>query len=109
MSDKTLTKEQLGFLEECNEEFFNRFTEDDEEFMKVYHSGVPPPPILCPWYGRNRFSNFRGRPYERNNYNSRGSYHAQENHRSQDYNRRNEYNDRDRNYRGYNERGYRPN
>lgn len=87
MTTATLTKEQKAFLEECNLEFSDRFTDADLEYKKVYSEGIPPPPIMYPWYGRN------SRPGPNRN-NSRASGSKYDDDR----------NDRDRSYRN---RGYR--
>lgn len=57
MSTENLTSEQKAFLEECKLEFSDRFTDADIEFKKIYDLGIPPPPIMCPWYIRNRYNN----------------------------------------------------
>lgn len=87
MSKENLSVEQKQFLEECESEYIDRYTESDEEYVKIYNSGIPSPPIMFPWYGRSRFNNdrtggsrndqfrSRKRPHpdseqpERNNYN----------------------------------------
>ncbi|XP_017779426.1 PREDICTED: uncharacterized protein LOC108564798 [Nicrophorus vespilloides] len=85
MSSDSLSSEQLAFLEKCNYDFAHRFTEADTEYMKVYHEGIPNPPIISPWYGKTRFNRHRG---------GHGSRHH---HNRDNYN----YNKRD-NDRGYN-------
>lgn len=85
-----LTTEQKNFLEECLVEFANRYTDEDEEYKKVYDRGITAPPIMSPWSGRPRLTarrsgnrnsyqnrhdggrNDRDR-YDRNNYESRYS------------------------------------
>lgn len=58
MCEEVLTEEQKSFLEECDMELINRFTEQDAEFMKMLDKGIPPVPVICPWYGeRWIFSN----------------------------------------------------
>lgn len=54
MSVGTLTAEQKAFLEECALEFSERFSDADVEYKKTYDSGIPVPPIMDSWYGRNR-------------------------------------------------------
>lgn len=63
-----LTKEQDQFLEECEEEFKNRFTEDDEEFMEFCKRPEVPPPIVDQWMMRRNFN------HNRNDHNHRGGY-----------------------------------
>lgn len=52
MTEISLTEEQKAFIEECEEEFKDRFTDKDGEFMKL--KGVEPknPPIMDPWYNK---------------------------------------------------------
>lgn len=97
MTAETLTKEQKAFLEETNLEFSDRFTDADLEYKKVYDDGIPPPPVMYPWYVRNRPSGNRNSFPDRNNRAGGSRY---------DDNRgeRNENSDRDR---GYRNRGYR--
>jgi hypothetical protein len=52
-----LTDEQKAFLAECEEEFANRYTEKDEEFLKVKLQKPSKPPIIDPWYNIPRRSN----------------------------------------------------
>ncbi|KAJ8982523.1 hypothetical protein NQ317_018564 [Molorchus minor] len=79
-----LSKEQLTFLEECNLEFSERFTDADLEYKKVYDLGIPPPPIVYPWWTPGRGRNFnrnRAGSSRYNNYNTeRNNY--QGNHRT---------------------------
>lgn len=62
MSTEILTSEQIAFLEECALEFSDRFTDSDLDYKKMYDSEIPPPPIMHPWYGRNRMVPNRYRP-----------------------------------------------
>ncbi|KAJ8951860.1 hypothetical protein NQ318_019836 [Aromia moschata] len=55
-----LTENQLAFLEECNLEFSERYTDSDLEYKKVYDTGIPPPPIICPWWTHLRGRRFNG-------------------------------------------------
>ena len=70
--DAELTDEQKKFLAECEAEFSNRYTTDDKDFIQVFSStiksktalvnrhvqvkeaGIGRPPILHPWYSKNR-------------------------------------------------------
>ncbi|XP_029170890.1 RNA guanine-N7 methyltransferase activating subunit [Nylanderia fulva] len=54
MADIALTSEQTKFLEECEEEFENRFTEEDSEFIKMKMQEPKKPPIVDPWYNKPR-------------------------------------------------------
>lgn len=49
-----LTNEQTKFLEECEEEFKNRYTEEDSDFMKIKTQEAKKPPIVDPWYNKPR-------------------------------------------------------
>uniref|UniRef100_A0A2M3ZAA8 Uncharacterized protein n=1 Tax=Anopheles braziliensis TaxID=58242 RepID=A0A2M3ZAA8_9DIPT len=44
-----LSAEEQAFLEECEHEYANRFTDLDEEFMEYCKRAPPPPPIVFPW------------------------------------------------------------
>lgn len=48
-----LSEEHQLFLNECEEEFKDRFTEDDAEFQAYCAQPPPPPPVLEPWQNRN--------------------------------------------------------
>lgn len=57
MTDTTnLTHDQKEFLEDCLSEFANRFSEEDEDFKRVYDRGITEPPIISPWHGRPRLT-----------------------------------------------------
>lgn len=92
MVSENLTKEQLAFLEECNLEFSERYTDSDLEYKKIYDLGIPPPPIMCPWYGKGRFNN-RDRGGDRyNDHRNRNQYYRNEdNNRNRDYGYREGY------------------
>lgn len=68
-SEPTLTNEQQEFLQLCEDEFADRFTEHDEEFRKVKALPESMPPIIDPWYSRSprnfdwSRTNSRGRRY----------------------------------------------
>lgn len=53
MSTDTLTEEQLEFLATCEEEFKDRYTDNDEEYLKVKNNKLNPP-IMYPWNNRSR-------------------------------------------------------
>lgn len=48
-----LSEEDQLFLNECEEEFKDRFTEDDSEFAAFQAQPARPPPVLEPWQNRN--------------------------------------------------------
>ncbi|XP_045503053.1 RNA guanine-N7 methyltransferase activating subunit [Colias croceus] len=72
-----LSTEDKDFLAQCEEEFKDRFTEKDEEFMKVFNAEPSVPPILeNNWPSNNsrrydRRNNRRFNPYDRDRYNNR--------------------------------------
>lgn len=76
----TLTSEQKKFVEECEEEFKDRYTEKDDNFMKLKKQGPKGPPIVDPWYNKPR----------RQEWSHQHQTHGRRNH----YDRRYERNDR---------------
>ncbi|CAG9840056.1 unnamed protein product [Diabrotica balteata] len=103
MSSEKLTSEQKSFLEECNLEFSERYTDADIEFMKIFDSEIPPPPIVSPWYGRRRFNN-RDRPGgSYNNYRNRDNSENNRGRESRDH-----YQREDGEYRHPQQDRYRP-
>lgn len=76
-----LTEDQQNFIEECEEEFRGRFTDEDQEFVAHCKKPQLPPPIQDPWFpkrGRDHRGGYRGgrggggRGRYYNNYNNRG-------------------------------------
>lgn len=57
-----LTDEDEKFVEECELEFAERFTDSEPDFKRVFDEGIPPPPIISPWYPKFRH---RERGYQR--------------------------------------------
>lgn len=55
-----LSDDDAAFLRECEQEFRNRFTDDDSEYSEFCAKGTRPPPIVEPWHV-NRRQNFGGR------------------------------------------------
>lgn len=49
-----LTEKQLKFLENCEIEFNNRYTEEDSDYKLIEEVGIEPPPIVDPWYHKPR-------------------------------------------------------
>ncbi|KAG5897170.1 hypothetical protein JTB14_022533 [Gonioctena quinquepunctata] len=98
MVTEVLSREQESFLEECNLEFSERFTDSDIEYKRTYDTGIPPPPIMCPWFGKSRF-NHRDRPggsrYDNNFRNRHRDSRQENNHRDGGYHHR------DRQFRPY--------
>lgn len=76
-----LTDDDVNFLQECENEFKDRFTDTDEEFLKHCNSLIDPttggcintPPIVYPWNGRRpQQGNYRGGGFNHRNNNYRG-------------------------------------
>ncbi|XP_060809319.1 RNA guanine-N7 methyltransferase activating subunit [Amyelois transitella] len=49
-ANDTLSVEDKEFLAQCEEEFKDRFTDKDEEFMKILNAEPSTPPIVSPWW-----------------------------------------------------------
>lgn len=109
-----LTDDDVKYLNECENEFKDRFTENDEEFMALFNTPASEPPIVTPWMVRSGNagpSNYRGQQQHHHqrsgNYNQR-PYHHHRSHRGGrgrgggNYNRNYRYNDNsdDNNRRG---------
>ncbi|KAK7864428.1 hypothetical protein R5R35_000468 [Gryllus longicercus] len=90
-----LTEEQQEFLRQCEEEFANRFTDQDEEFQKIKELPESIPPIVDPWYSRPPRAD-----WNRNSNRGRRSYHDRDRDRD-----RNRDRDRDRDRDWQNHRG----
>ncbi|CAK1548401.1 unnamed protein product [Leptosia nina] len=62
-----LSEKDKAFLESCEEEFKDRYTEKDEEFMKVYNAEPSTPPIVENWWvfknSNRRFDNRHNRRF----------------------------------------------
>lgn len=76
-----LTDDDVKYLNECENEFKDRFTENDEEFMALYSKPLSDPPIVTPWMVRSGNagpSNYRGH-HRSGNYNQRSYGHHRSN------------------------------
>lgn len=94
MTSDTLSAADKEFLAKCEEELKDRYSDKDEEFMKVFNSEPSIPPIVDPWLVSNV-----GRRNDRR-YNRRNEYHPYE----RSGNRDRDSQDRRGNYdRGYND------
>ena len=109
-----MTEEQKKFLEECENEFADRYTEKDSAFMKIKNMELRKPPIMDPWHNKERRSHYEwsrqnqghGR---RNNAWERRNNERRDNERRDNERRENERGDRyDRHDRHYSHRNYRP-
>jgi hypothetical protein len=101
-----LNEEHVKMVKEFEEEFKDRFTENDEEFMNFCKRKQKPPIIVYPFDqnfhrgnsgGRNNYGhqNHRGgRNYHHNNYHNQRNYNNQNNSRNYDNS-----SSRDNNYR----------
>lgn len=74
MTTTDMSTEDKEFLASCEEEFKDRYTVNDKEFMKVFKSEPSTSPIIETWWvpqnsGRrnDRRHNRRNHPFERNN------------------------------------------
>ncbi|XP_067645035.1 RNA guanine-N7 methyltransferase activating subunit [Eurosta solidaginis] len=76
-----LTEKDIEFLDECQEEFENRFTKHDEEFALHCSKPLPDPPIIENWgfsgtgnsyRGGGQRNNYGGNRYTRGGWNKRG-------------------------------------
>ncbi|XP_050352522.1 RNA guanine-N7 methyltransferase activating subunit [Nymphalis io] len=90
MDVNVLSDEDKEFLEICEEEFKDRYTEKDEEFMKVFSKEPSTPPILEKWWspfnsGRRNERRHHSHPYQRRN----RDYQSRNN---SDHRRYNDYN-----------------
>ncbi|XP_055634239.1 RNA guanine-N7 methyltransferase activating subunit [Toxorhynchites rutilus septentrionalis] len=84
-----LSEEDQLFINECEEEFEFRFTEDDAEFQAHCAKEPAPPPLVEPWQSRNFHGSGGGGG--RGRFNDRGRHQ----HRARPYNqnyRGNRYN-----------------
>ncbi|XP_052753624.1 uncharacterized protein LOC113523093 isoform X3 [Galleria mellonella] len=90
-----LSAEDKEFLAKCEEELKDRYTDKDEEFMKVFNADAPKPPIIPSWWvpqgpGRrnDRRNNRRDHSYDRygNRDDRRGFHHRRDNHNRRHYN-----------------------
>lgn len=110
-----LSDDDAAFLRECEQEFRNRFTDDDNEYTQFCANGARPPPVVEPWQV-NRRQNYGhrgggggggghrggggGNNHWRNNYRNRGRYQSN-NYNGRPYNdRRHDGNDRNGGDRG---------
>ena len=79
-----LTEEQKNFLADCEKQFADRYTENDEDFMELKKQPLSKPPIVDPWgnnFNRNqqrgemdRGGGQRRPPYGRRHRDYRDSY-----------------------------------
>lgn len=70
--DQEFAPEEIELVKEFEEEFKNRFTEDDEIFMNFCKGERKPPPIIYPFDTRDGRFHHRGRGGGGYHYNNRG-------------------------------------
>lgn len=103
-----LTEDQKKFLAECEAEFSNRYTDQDKDFLQVKQAGIGQPPIVYPWFSKDRSGDGRNRGWGgggggRDNYhNNKRSY--QDRHRNHEDHRRDRGYHGNENYSGHNSR-----
>ncbi|XP_065087227.1 RNA guanine-N7 methyltransferase activating subunit isoform X2 [Ochlerotatus camptorhynchus] len=105
-----ICEEDQLFLNECEEEFKDRFTEDDSEFTAYCAQQSRPPPVLEPWQSRNFQGGYGGGGGgSRGRFNDRGRGGGGGRYNSHNWNR--DYRDRPYQQHGnpYNNRGGRDN
>ena len=49
-----MTEDQEQFMAECESQFSGRYSDTDKDFMKVKDAGVSQPPVVQPWYAKQR-------------------------------------------------------
>ncbi|XP_011304418.1 RNMT-activating mini protein [Fopius arisanus] len=81
MGKQFLSEEQQNFLESCEEEFKNRFTDDDPDFVKFVETERQKPPIVDPWYNKPRRPQFDWRQGRRRDYDRRNNERSEKNDR----------------------------
>lgn len=96
-----LSEEDQLFLNECEEEFKNRFSENDEEFTAYCAQASQTPPVLEPWQNRN-FQGGGGYHGGRGRFNDRGRFQHHNRNRDHRYHPGNssQHGNRYNNYRG---------
>lgn len=100
-----LSEEDQKFIDELEEEFGKRFTEEDPEFMALCERKLSTPPIIDPWMQRqnNRGGWGGGGRNQRDHHRAGGGHHHNHQHNRGyrgGYNNRpryNDYNQQDRN------------
>lgn len=97
-----LSDEDASFINECEQEFGNRYTDADAEFKELMAKPNSKPPILDPWPGQ------RGgyRPHNRSN-NAGGNYRYNNDRRFND-SRHDRGDENNRGYRQHRQQNHRP-
>ncbi|XP_045761177.1 RNA guanine-N7 methyltransferase activating subunit [Maniola jurtina] len=108
--DAELSIEDKEFLAKCEEELKDRFTEKDEEYMKVFNRSPSIPPIMENfWQASNnsgrrndRRNNRRFHPYDRRDRQGDHQYDRRDRQGDRPYDRRDRQGGGDRGYNDYN-------
>lgn len=93
-----LSAENEAFLKACEEEFKDRYTENDTEFMKVFTAEPSVPPIIKDWLPHKRLQGQNNRRY--------APYDKEKSHRDRRYQESRATGSHDNRYSRY--RGYHP-
>lgn len=80
-----LSVEQKEFLEECEIEYVDRFSDADYGYKLIYDNGIPSPPIMFPWYNRGRYSNDKPGGSRNDHFSSRNRYNDSGHHERHGY------------------------
>lgn len=94
MSHSGLSAEQKSFLEECEIEFSTRYTADDQNYREICENGIPQPPVMIPWHGRQKLVARRGYNRYGNRYNDYNNQYRDQRDDRDRYYSRNPHNDR---------------
>lgn len=90
-----LDDRQKAFLERCEEEFTNRYSEEDSDYKKLLTEGVSDPPVVDPWYNKPRrnynWSRGGGGHHQRRDWGRHGGGGYGHDQRNNDYRRPNRY------------------
>ncbi|CAK1600005.1 unnamed protein product [Parnassius mnemosyne] len=108
MTTDSLCVDDKDFLEKCEEEFKDRYTENDEDFMKIFNAEPSNPPILENWWGSQNYGRRNdqrsNRRFDRSSNRQRGN--EDRGYRDRNYHQERGYENRSYQDRGYQERGY---
>lgn len=87
---------EMKYLSALETEFRDRYTEQDDEYTKVFNSAITSPPIVDPWQDTFRGNRFRSNPRTRNVNNEfydrrPNRYHNNYNYSNKGWHNRNRY------------------
>lgn len=98
MGGTSVTDEQKKFLEECENEFKDRYTEKDSAFMKIKNMEPRKPPIVDPWHNKARRSHYEWSRQNQGQGRRQNAWDRRNSERSERYDR---HSDRHYSYRNY--------